>query len=113
MSDALLQAIGVSAGFDLPEEVEALLDDEAERFLLAGGVVSLSEWALMSESSRQALGSAGSRLRVIDALRMSAALRGDVPAVLAEIDGGECAREAALSRAAASIAAKNEGRRHG
>lgn len=46
------------------ERLEELLRDNAERFLLAGGTITLETWNGLTEGSRNALALAGEDLRV-------------------------------------------------
>lgn len=109
MNDPLLKALGITAEAELSEEIRDAMADEAENFLLAGGSLTLGEWALLSASTREALTEGGRRLEVARALRIGLAAAGQVADVLSEVDGGEQQRRAAIDLALARVAARRKG----
>lgn len=65
----LLRAAGIASLGEINEQAQAALVDEAERFLLAGGRLSLADWTILSEPERDALVEAGLRIRLTRIVR--------------------------------------------
>lgn len=92
------------------EIVEKALVDEAERFLRAGGSLSLTDWSALSEISRRALAEAGDRIRfAVAGLIGAAGLSTDHALAIAE--GGEVDPDALRIRLALEKATKRAAER--
>ena len=60
----LLRSSGLAKVDEVAEDAKDRLVQEAERFLLGGGRLSLSEWGVLEDVERDALVEAGLRLRL-------------------------------------------------
>lgn len=88
MSDALWRLAGVKAECD--DEVQSELAEQAALFLEAGGQLTLTEWSLLSASSRAAFTAAAQQVKAADALRATlAATPQGAAAMVTELDGGQ------------------------
>lgn len=104
----LLRAAGIRPEIpaDLPEEAAELLAAAALAFLQAGGVVTLTDWADLTDHERVALEAAGRALAAERAVRAGVALQGPAgqAAALAPADGGTAMRQVLVAAAAAGAA---------
>jgi hypothetical protein len=114
--DALISALRAFP-VEIDGDVDVLLEaltDEAERFLRAGGTVSLVEWAALEEKSRDALAEAGDRIRFATAALIGAAsISGDYASAIAEggdTDPDEIRVRVALDQSLRRLGAKIDGR---
>lgn len=97
------------------EEPAAVLDQFADVFLRAGGVVTPEGWAALSLRERAALARAGDRLRALWAAQIgTAGLGPEAAAVVIEpADGGHLRRSLALQAATRAVAAELAANAHG
>lgn len=108
--DDLLGAAGIKPEIDieLSDDAAENLQEAAQAFLTAGGVVSLAEWARLTTASREAFVAAGLERDGDRLLRMTAAMAGPQAAAeaIAHLDGGDAARQLAVDAAAKKAADK-------
>lgn len=64
-----LRTSGLARVDEVDESARERLVDEAERFLLAGGRVTVSEWSVLEECEKDCLVEAGLRLRLFEIAR--------------------------------------------
>lgn len=105
MTDLLMKAADLIAPLHDEEADKALpaLTRQAERFLRAGGTLTLQDWTLLDPISRVAFEAAGCRVRSELAARTGLAAQslGGALEVLADVDGGEARAKVACEMAAA------------
>lgn len=105
--DAFLARLGLwRAPREVPDEVQALLVAAAERCLRGGAMLSLADWARLSNPERGAFVAAGERIRADLASAVGFASQG-VPHALAVhgvLDAGRAQRQVEIEAAAAGIA---------
>lgn len=105
MNDLLFKAADILGPLSEAEQDKALplLTRQAERFLRAGGSLTLQDWALLDPLSRVAFEAAGCRVRAELAARTGLAAQslGGALEVLSDADGGDAKARVACDLAAA------------
>lgn len=104
----LLRTIGGTPEIALGDDAQRKLVTEAYRFLLAGGTVTLGEWADLEPCEREALAEAGLLVRRETAAAIGLASRSEEVAVNLASDGGELAKAYAERKRRAALEASAE-----
>lgn len=110
--DRIISDLGLAgAAGEVGDVFRSRLEEEAERFLRAGGTLAWSEWCLLDEVTREAFRVAGDRVRW-EAAAISGASAGApqvARAILAGVEVADVLVRDALAATMAEISAGKEG----